>query len=211
MDRVETGGYTRSVPWFGLRDSVTVDESMTVATAAEMLTMAKLDWTVEKVPLFANFGADRVVQVPGKMGLQRSTDGKIVGIASPAYCPIQNLEQFSWLDNLIDSGEAKYEAAASLCEGSVVMVVASIPQHVEIAGLSDEEVKFYFQVLNSFDGSYPFSCYVTPIRAECWNMMRMGIAKAERTWKIKHRKNALDRLSEARETLGLTFRYVEEY
>jgi len=210
MDAVETGAYTRQVPWFGLRDGIVVKEDQEVLTAAEMIEAAGLDWTVEKVPLFANFGEDQVVQVPKKVGLQRSTDGRILGICSPSYEVVTNKDSFDWLDNLVDSGEAKYETAASLDLGGKTMIVASIPKDVSIAGL-DEKIVFYLMVTNSYDGTMAFSCDVTPIRAECKNMMRMALRQSVRQWKAKHRTGALDKLNEARNTLGLTFNYIEEY
>ncbi|MEI7609990.1 MAG: hypothetical protein WCJ64_21620, partial [Rhodospirillaceae bacterium] len=65
---VETMAYAGAKPWHGLGVPVPPDIDVD-----DMLVRARLDWTVDKVPLHMVLGGEQL-PVPGHYALVRSTD-----------------------------------------------------------------------------------------------------------------------------------------
>ena len=72
---VETMAYAGEVPWHGLGVKVPNDLS-----PEQMLVKAGLDWSVEKVPAFANIAGENVNV--GWSALTRSSDNSILDVVS---------------------------------------------------------------------------------------------------------------------------------
>ena len=181
-------------------------------TAAEALTAAQLDWRVEKVPLYVDQPdgkGGRRLEIPDRFGIQRSTDGKVLGVVGSHYVPFQNIEAFQFFDNLVDSGEAKYETAGSLYGGQHVWIMAKIPEGINVGGLDPHTV--YLLLMNRHDGTGSITSAVTPVRVVCANTANMAMRAAKREWKVRHVSNVGARVQEARDALDLTFSYMEEF
>jgi phage/plasmid-like protein (TIGR03299 family) len=213
IETMFSGG--NEIPWHG--QGTVIEQE--VVKAAEAIQLAGLDWTVELVPLFAPVVASKrsddgnpYSELPeAYKGVQRSLDGRILGITSHKYKPVQNHEAFSFMDALVDSGEAKYETAGALGTGSVVWMLARIPRDLKIGGMESELVNNYLLLSNSFDRSRALSICVTPVRVVCRNTLQMATRAASRTWSTRHRGDMAGKMIEARETLELTFSYLDEF
>lgn len=120
--------YTGDTPWHGL--GTRVDH---ITTASEAIELAGLDWEVEPTPIYTKQGND-FVQVPKRASITRKTDGKSFGVVSNGYKPVQNHESFTFFDNLVDSGDAKYETAGALSGGQRIWITAKIGDTMQIAG-----------------------------------------------------------------------------
>lgn len=203
---VETMVSVREIPWHGL--GTIVDEHL---TAAEALKASGLDWRVEKVPLYVKDpgGGKRRLEVPNKFGIQRQTDGKVLGVVGGHYVPFQNVEAFQFFDNLVDDGEAKYETAGSLYGGEHVWIMAKVPEGINIGGQDPHEV--YLLLMNRHDGTGSITSAVTPVRVVCSNTANLAMKRAKREWKVRHVSNVGARVQEARDALTLTFTYLEEF
>jgi phage/plasmid-like protein (TIGR03299 family) len=139
----------------------------------------------------------------------RDVDQSVLGIVGSDYVPFQNRDAFNFYDNLVDSGEAKYETAGSLRGGKWVWLTAKVPQHISIGGVDDHEV--YLLLSTSHDGSRAITVSVTPVRVVCSNTLNFALRGAKRRWSVRHISTASERLGEARDTIGLTFKYIEEF
>lgn len=200
---VESMFSAREVPWHGL-GTVTDD----VLTAEEAIIAAELDWIVELRPTFFVGNAGQTVQVKDRYAVVRDRDEKALGVVGSAYTPFQNVEAFRFMDNLVDSGEAKFETAGSLKGGKQVFVTMKVPQGINYAG---EQVDLYLFLRTSHDGTKAVSVHVTPVRVVCMNTTIMALAAAKQSWAAAHTTTLEGRVAEARDTLQLTFEYRDAF
>lgn len=211
-DYFETGFSARGIEmWHGL-GTVVPDEAL---TWAEAIQAAELDWEVELTPIYASwsqYGYSNMIEIPGQRGVQRQSDGQVLGIVSPNYKPVQNRDAFQFMDNLVDSGAAKYETAGALKSGSYVWMAANLSQiETKIAGMEDEKIEWYLLLSNSFDGTSALTVSVTPVRVVCWNTLQAALDSAKRQWRVRHRGGVEGKIEEARRALGLVFEYAQEF
>lgn len=207
---VETMFSARETPWHRL-GVVTPD----ALTASEAIVAAGLDWSVVKEPVMGRrllHDADGLgyltYDVPNRFNLVRDTDQRVMSIVSDVYRPFQNRDAFSFMDMLVDSGDAKYETAGSLRHGNVIFVTMEVPMDVRIGG---EEHRGYLLLRNTHDGSGRISVYVVMVRVVCMNTLTYAIGGASHQWGVTHTADVQGKIQEARETLGLTFEYSQAF
>lgn len=196
---VESMVSVREVPWHGL--GTIVQDKLTAEDALKESGLAGWDITKEEVFLVDG------TKVPGKFATVRATDGKALGIVGKQYTVLQNEEAFSFMDALVDSGDAKYETAGSLRGGRHVWMMMTLPEGIKIAG---EEIDLYLGLSNSHDGSSAVKGYATPVRVVCKNTENLAINSAKRSWSFRHVGSMDGHLDEARRALDLVFEYGKE-
>lgn len=202
---IESMASVREVPWHGL--GTVVEDKM---TAVEALAAAGLDWRVNKVPYFTEGGAPDVYEIDDQhFAVKRTTDHKIIGAVGGDYHVLQNHEAFDFMDDLVDSGEAKYETAGSLRGGKWIFLTMKMPEHVLIAG--EDAVDMHLVLLNSHDGSKAITGMVTPVRVVCMNTLNAALAGTKRKWSVRHLSTLQGKLMEARKQLELTFEYANAF
>ncbi len=193
---VETMFYTRVAPWHGL--GIRVEEAL---DSQEALRKSGLDWRVVQKEILTS---DNTI-IDGYRANVRDSDGSILGVVSDRYKIVQNDEAFAFTDALIGEG-VKYETAGSLQNGKRVWMLAKLPEKYIIGG---EKIDPYIVFSNSHDGSAAMKVCMTPIRVVCQNTLNLAINNAKRSWSVKHTTNVQNRMHEARETLGLAHKYME--
>lgn len=202
---VESMFSAREVPWHGL-GTITDD----VLTAADAIAEAGLNWTVSKRPVyFPTADKKSKIKVPDQYAIVRDSDDRYLGRVGKVYNPLQNVDAFGFIDNLVDSGEAKYETAGSLRGGRTIFLTMKVGEDLLVAG--EDRHELYIMLRNTHDGSSKVGVFLTPIRAVCMNTVTMGIASAQQRWEVAHTSKLEGRLQEARETLQLTQAYAEEF
>ena len=82
-------------------------------TSEEALRLAGLDWNVVQEPIYTPFRE----KIEGFKANVRDSDRKVLGVVSDRYKVIQNVEAFSFTDELLGQG-VRYETAGSLSGGS---------------------------------------------------------------------------------------------
>ena len=187
----------RQVPWHGL--GKVIDEA---PTSADAIKLAGLDWTVETKPVFTDSG----IAIPGYYANMRSSDNSVLGIVGDRYQVVQNSEAFSFTDSLIEEGDVRYETAGSLRDGKTVWMLAKMPEQK----ILDDKFDPYICFTNSHDGTGAIKICMTPIRVVCNNTLNLALRNAKRTWSAKHTGSISTKLDEAKETLGLANKYMEE-
>lgn len=198
MYNMETG-----VPWHGLGKPV-----HGVATAAEAIKESGLDWGVEKRPVYVKRG-DNYETVPDRFEIARDSDDKTLGVVGKDYKPIQNNIAFEFFDNLVDSGEAKYDTAGALSGGKRIWLAAQIGDDWQVAG--QDSHRMFLALLSSHDGSKSLSAITTLVRIVCANTEQMAIHGAKTSWTMTHRSTLEGKVAEAREALKLSVKYQDAF
>lgn len=179
-------------------------------TARDAMVAANLDWGVDLFPLFAQVEGE-FKPVDDRKAVVRSSDYKVLGTVGTHYVPFENADAFQFMDNLVDSGEAKYETAGALRGGKIVFLTLKVPQDILIGGEDLHEL--YLLLRTSHDGTKAISVYVTPIRVVCKNTMALATygRVVKQKWSVTHVSTVHGRLAEARNSLNMTFKYVDEF
>lgn len=181
-------------------------------TAEEALRFAHLaDWNVRKEPIFIASGQE----IADKFATVRNNpfeDGKVdvLGVVGKKYEPIQNEDHADLLDALVDESGAHFETAGSLKGGRQTFITMKLPNHIQIGGV--DEIETYIAALNSHDGSKAFQFIVTPVRIVCANTQAAALRNAKSRFSVRHtKKGAEGIIAQARETLDMTFKFVETF
>lgn len=208
---VETMMSVREVPWHG-HGTIVADK----LTAKDALVAAGLDWEVELKDIFLNTGkldgttTDVFMPVEGRKAVVRDIDGSVFEIVSDGYEPIQNWKSFEFFDEVVGSGEAKYDTAGSLSGGRKIFLTATVPKDIKIGGV--DPVDLYLAMANSHDRSLAFTAMITPVRVVCKNTLNLALSKnGPQSWKLKHHDGLDGKVLEARKALDMTFSYAEEF
>ncbi len=193
---VETMFSVREKPWHGL--GIIVKEA---PTSADAIRLAGLDWSVVQEPIYTNF--NRVVE--GYRANVRSSDRKVLGVVSDRYKVVQNVDAFSFTDELLGKG-VRYETAGSLQEGKKVWLLARLPREYIIAG---ERISPYLVFSNTHDGSGSVKVAITPVRVVCNNTLNLALGTAKRSFSMIHTGNIQDKIQEAKDTLFMAEEYMD--
>ena len=146
-----------------------------------------------------------------KAVLRLGDENKVIGVVGHKYKVVQNMEVFSALDTLVDSGDARYAAAGEYNGGASVWMVLEIPKGIEVA--NDPHAAFLL-VRTSHDGSA--SVAIKPIieRLFCSNQIN-GLISNKRynsyTYRMKHTSNSKLSVDDIRNIIKLTYDAVDEY
>ena len=191
--------YTGAPPWHGL--GTPVDGAM---TSADALSKAGLDWRVVERPVYyTEEGQAGHVHAEGFKALLRGDSGRILHVARETYTPLQNREAFDFADDITGTGDAKYVTAGALDGGRKVWLLAELTRcPLFVAG---DELRPYFLLHNSHDGSSKVRGILTPTRVVCWNTLSAALAgaKASEGFALRHTKGIRDKAADARRALGL--------
>ena len=193
---VETMYSTREKPWHGL--GTVVREAPTSENA---LRLAGLDWNVVQEPIYTPCRE----KIEGFKANVRDTDRKVLGVVSDRYKVVQNVEAFSFTDELLGHG-VRYETAGSLSGGRRVWLLARLPREYIIAG---ERISPYLVFSNTHDGSGSVKVAVTPVRVICNNTLNLALETAQRSFSMVHTGNISDKITEARDTLFKAESYMD--
>lgn len=177
---VETMAYAGETPWHGLGKSVPADLS-----PAQMLESAGLNWSVEKIPSFANIKGKQVYT--GKDALVRSTDGRILDVVSQDWNPLQNEEAFEFFNDFVHSGDMEMHTAGSLKNGQIVWALAKVKESFDVFNGDQVDSYLLFTLPHKFGQS--IDVRFTPIRVVCNNTLTLSLStKADNMVKVSHRR-----------------------
>lgn len=185
-------------------------------TAEEAMALGHLGgWDVRKTPLTTTeITTEGVTQldVPGFATVRTNPfthSPEALGVVGSAYHPLQNEEHAEFLNRLADESGAIFDTAGSLRGGRQVFVTMRLPESLTVGGTDRVDVNI--AALNSHDGSSAFRLLVTPVRVVCANTQAAALRDHTASISIRHTRNAKTAVQSAREALGLTFAYVQEF
>ena len=186
-------------------------------TAQQAMNHAKLGgWQVRTEPLTATVVGDdgvTTLEVPDHFATVRTHPltghPEVLGVVGAKYRPIQNEQHADLLDLLVDESGAHFETAGSLRGGRQVFLTMKIPHSMTIGGR--DTVDLYMVAMNSHDGTTAFRLLVSPVRVVCANTLAAAIRGAKSSFNIRHTAGAAGAVAQARDALGLTFRYADAF
>lgn len=181
-------------------------------TAQDALTTAHLDnWNVRLVPdvalvegeFVASAGRSRTVRTHPFTG---SPD--VLGWVSDDYGIISNEEAFAFLDAFQGESGGTFETAGSIFNGKRVFVTIRMPEDLKVAG---DPVETYILFTTTHDGSGPAEALIVPNRVVCSNTLNLAMRGALSRVKVRHTRNAVERMQQAAEVLTATEGYVGSF
>ena len=187
-------------------------------TTADMLSGAQLsNWNVQ-LESVSDLLADNYTTVSDNFLVVRDNptvagQKDVLSVVGSRYKTVQNEELFAFADNIHDGNpDVVWESAGSLKNGRVVYGSLSIPRTMILdpKGAADE-TKLYLIVWTSHDGSVAVQSAITPVRVMCQNTLNLAMKKAKQSFKIRHTQTVDGKIAAAREALGLTFNYMDEF
>ena len=183
-------------------------------TAQEAIETAGLDWKVKLEDIYFRSRTksrefETQVKVPENFAVVRQDKMKSLGVVGKRYTPIQNQEAFQFMDNIVDSGEAKYEIAGELNEGKLIYIMMNVDKALDI---EKDTILPYMLLTNSHNGSSSLQVMMLPVRLSCSNMIRYNMAgDYERSFRVSHTKSATAKINDARLALGIAERFFDEF
>lgn len=177
-----------------------------------VLKAGGLWYDVEKfADTYVNPVTGKTETMPGAYKIHRMDTGLALGRVGEIYTPVQNRDAYEMLSELIGLGMV-CESAGSMDGGAKVFVTAEIPEPLVIDpnGVADK-VRQFLAIMNSHDGKGQLTGVVTPWRVVCGNTHRFAVRDAVAKFKIRHTKNAMNKITQAREALAHTVEYFAAF
>jgi len=198
--------YSGETPWHGI--GKVLDG---LASPADMLREAGLDWHVQTVPLYIpETDGPSYNAVPDFVGIQREDTRDILGVASDKYKVLQNSQAFEIVDALVAEGGAVVEVAGSIREGRMCWALSQLPGEFEV--VKGDTVRPYFLLAWGHDGKHGVAGVLTPVRVVCNNTLTAALGtKWSKTAQIyfRHFGDMKIRIAEAHKALGIVKTQVE--
>jgi phage/plasmid-like protein (TIGR03299 family) len=186
--------------------------------AEQIMAAAKLgDWgvrTIRAVGIDIVDGVEMRIEADDKrMTVRRNPvtgATEYLGIVGTDYTVVQNEQCAEMLDRLVDEvGGAHFETAGSLRRGKSVFVTMKLPDAMTIAGI--DRMDLYLIGTTSHDGTAALRVDASPVRVVCANTQRAAFAHAVGHYTFRHTSNVNSQISQAREALGLMWKYMETF
>lgn len=147
-------------------------------------------------------GRNKFVPVEGHATVRYDIAGKphVLGIVGKKYEVLQNREAFEVFDKILLGRGCAYETAGAIRDGRRVWILARLPESFYVGG---DEVRRYFLLVLSHDGSTPLLLKPTPVRVVCNNTLNLALEGKNSTFSIRHTRNIRSRLSEVVEAISM--------
>ena len=210
MARTNTSSWTRG------------GTAVEAGSASEAARQAGLDWNVMLADMQAYVKSEvnpyetvtDYYPVPKKQAvikLGKDNDNQVIGVVGDKYKVVQNMEVFSALDSLVDSGQARYTAAGEYNNGANIWMIMELPIGVNVA--NDPHAAFLL-VQSSHDGSC--AVRIRPIieRLFCRNQINRlitGKKTNDYTYVMKHTTNSKLSPSEIGNIIQLSYDSIQQY
>jgi len=210
MARTNTSSWTRG------------GTAVEAGSASEAARQAGLDWNVMLADMQAYVKSEvnpyetvtDYYPVPKKQAvikLGKDDDNQVIGVVGDKYKVVQNMEVFSALDSLVDSGQARYTAAGEYNNGANIWMIMELPVGVNVA--NDPHAAFLL-VQSSHDGSC--AVRIRPIieRLFCHNQINRlitGKKTNDYTYVMKHTTNSKLSPSEIGNIIQLSYDSIQQY
>ncbi len=186
-------------------------------TVEEGMRLARLGgWNVRKLPVQGvETTADGINLIDGEGKCMTVRDhpetGKTqyLGIVGSDYQVVQNEEAGEFLEALVDMSGAPLQTAGELQNGRKAFMTMKLPQHLMIGGV--DRIDSYICVTTSHDGSAALTAMDTMVRVVCANTHTLAMGTADHIWAGRHTSGIKSQIQEARQALGLMFRYNKAF
>ncbi len=161
--------------------------------------------TIVKLPCAGIVDAEKnlTINAPEHCVITRD-DGKVLAVMGNDYTFPQPREAFSFFQPFMDKGLVELESGGSLRDGKRMWALAKVKgANAEV--VKGDEIKAYYLVYTSFDGSLSHGIMPTNTRVVCANTLRAAIesdSHSKTAFKLKHTKNLLTRIDDAQRLIA---------
>lgn len=161
----------------------------------QALKESGLDFHVNKLPNIHRInGLD--LMSDSSFFTYRTDVNKVLGTRlGPDYTVYQNMEALDIVDELLNTGKLIIETVGAIDEGRKVFVCMKFNEPIVVGG--SDVVYQYLLLINSHDGSLAITAMLTNVRVVCANTLAAALGGAKGAHKIRHTRNAADRVKEA--------------
>ena len=193
--------YAGDVPWHSLGKPVPPDLS-----PKQMLEAAGVNWTVRKVPAFANVNGKSVAV--GRSALVRDSDDSILDVVSDDWNILQNENAFEFFHDFVAAGEMEMHTAGSLRNGQIVWALAKVNDGFEL--FKGDTVESYLLFTNPHKYGWSIDVRFTPVRVVCNNTLTLSLnSQSSKIVKVSHRREFDGDV--VKETLGVAKEKLAKY
>lgn len=171
-------------------------------TVKDALNESGQDFNVVKLPNVHRLpsGID-IVSDSSFFTMREDTNGILGTRLGSDYTVYQNNEALTIVDELLNTGKCKIESAGSIDEGRRVFVCLKLEQGIKVG--ATDQIFQYLLLVNSHDGTLAITAMFTNVRVVCNNTLSAALAGAKTAHKIRHTRNAQDRVKEAFIIMGI--------
>lgn len=203
-DYFEAGVFTENKPaWHGA-GVVLPDDAVTIGRVMELVPELASDVVQREVMVV---GSGRTI--PNVLANVREFDDKVLGLVSERYNVLQNRDAFQFGADILDTGGASIKTAGTLHGGAQVWFLLKIDKDVYVGGQPDEKIETYLLISNSHDGKSSVKAAVVNVRVVCANTLALALSGARRVYSFRHVTGVEERVQQARDVLGVTFKYAD--
>lgn len=168
----------------------------------EALKESGLDFHVDKLPNIHRLGNGLDIVSDSSFFTVRTDVQKVLGTRlGPDYTVYQNLQALDIVDELLKTKKVIIETVGAIDDGRKVFTCLKLNDPIVVDG--SDEVLQYLLLANSHDGSLAITAMPTNVRVVCNNTLSAALAGAKGAHKIRHTRNAADRVKEAFAIMGL--------
>ena len=137
----------------------------------------------------------------------------VLATVGSRYKLVQNEDLFAFAQNLHDSNpDVTIDSAGSFKKGRVVFGSWNVPTQLVLdPNGANDKTNLYLVVYTSHDGTVAVQAAITPVRVRCQNTLNFAMSRAKQSFKIRHTATADGKIAAAREALGLSVAYFDEF
>jgi phage/plasmid-like protein (TIGR03299 family) len=177
------------------------------ASAMEALTHFNMDWHTELVPTYYNFKDE--LHLTGKNAHIRTDTGRLFGIVTDGYKPVQNKEVAQFVDSLAgEDAASRLERMGLFNQERILFFQIKLPRSIQIR---QDRIDNYVLVTNGHGGSHSFAAWYTAIRVSCENTFRRAHKTMATGIRWRHTSKVGDRVREARAVLEIANHETEMF
>ncbi len=162
-------------------------------TMDEILPAAGLDWTLREEKLIRPNG---VQSKYAKSIVREDTDEELAVVGSD-YVLTQHADSLAIIEDFLGEN-ATFAGGGSFKGGRSVWLQAHMTEGYK---LLDDDMEDFIVIRDTHDGSGSFTIFITPTRIWCKNCLNPSLRKAKRKFMMRHTRNVMTRIEDAREIL----------
>ena len=209
--RVESLAYTGKAPWHGLGTPVPGHVS-----PRRMQRVAKLDWEVEKRPLFyrtrkRSGESESEKQLSDQYALVRRSDGQLLDIVKANWEPVQNREAFEFFHDFVRAGDMTMETAGSLANGKWVFALARAKAAFSLSRAGRDVVESYVLFTNPHQYGRAVDIRFTPVRVVCHNTLSFALGQKDNPYRVSFGHRRRFPLAQAQALVRRMAEQLEDY
>lgn len=168
----------------------------------EVLIQAQLAYPVIKAPHIYRFASGKEIISNHSFYTYREDTEEILGDGLSAdYHVVQNVDAFSFFDEIVKGEGIIYETAGALGRGERIFITAKLPKYIKVG--NDDVIEQYLFLSTSHDGSESITIAFTPVRIVCNNTLNAAMSNCSNVIRIRHAAGAQAQLKEAHKIMGM--------